>query len=156
ADPLVEGRAEDPARHLARRLALVADLVVRAGEGAVLETEPDQPAADALLLLPLEGGTTEEISLVELDDPAEPGFEGRVVPVEVVAVEDVPHLEAERVAGAEPRGDEAVVLPRLEELRPERDGVLAADVELEAVLARVPGAADDGGPAVDRALDEVV
>src|SRR5690606_35525116 len=126
ADPLVEGRAEDPARHLARRLALVADLVVRAGEGAVLETEPDQPAADALLLLPLEGGTTEEISLVELDDPAEPGFEGRVVPVEVVAVEDVPHLEAERVAGAEPRRDESVVLTHIQGLGRVRVRLVAA------------------------------
>src|SRR5690606_31138963 len=108
------------------------------------------------LLLALERAPADELALVELDHPREAGLERRALLVDVVAVQDVAHLEAERVPGAETRGDHALRLAHLEDATPERDRVLVRHVQLEAVLARVTGAADDGGPAIDGPFDEVV
>src|SRR5690606_17103120 len=156
ADPLVEGRRDGPARDLAGRFAFVADFVAVAGEATLEEPEPGEPLPHALGLLSFQGGAAEEIAFVELDDPAKSGLERRARVVEVVAVEAVPHLEAERVTCAEPGRDEAIVVADLEDPPPERDRVLVRDVEFEAILAGVPGPADHRVAAVDLALDEVV
>ena len=66
--------------------------------------------------------------------------------VEVVAVERVIDLEPERVAGAQPRGDRA----GYQQLLPQGRGLIRANEQLDAILARVAGPADEGvaGPDV--------
>ena len=73
----------------------------------------------------------------------------RDVAGELVAVERHASLQAQRVAGGEAAGLDAVFLAGLEQLVPQRRGVRVVDDELEAVLAGVAGAADKGVNARD-------
>ena len=54
-----------------------------------------------------QGVAADEVALVELDHPAQPGLERRGRVVHVVAVEPVGHLEPQRVAGAQAGRDRA-------------------------------------------------
>src|SRR5690606_26861952 len=139
---------EDAAGHLPGGFAAHPHLVAVAREGALLQDEPGQPLTDPLLLLPGECVAAQEIALVELDDPPEPRLERRVVLVQVVAVQDVADLETQRVAGPEADGEKAVRRADLEETAPDVRRVVRRDVEFEAILARVPGPADDGPAAI--------
>src|SRR5690606_35600728 len=144
ADTLPRGRADDAARHDTARLTVDAHAVAVPREAALLHHEADAflPAAAPLQLR--ERAPADEVALVELDDPAEARLERRVVLVEVVAVQRVAHLEAERVTGAEADRQDAVVRAGEEKPAPEGHRVVRRDVQLEAILARVARAADDG------------
>src|SRR5690242_16550019 len=134
ADAVAEGGTQGPAPDDVDFSAVVEHRIAAAGEAAPLELEADQPASDAAELLDLERlDALERRALVELHDPAEVGLERRDGIVDLVAVEGVAHLEAERVAGAEADGLGAGP----EDGIPERAGVAVAAVELEAVLAGV-------------------
>ena len=102
----------------------------------------------------------DEVALVELADPAEVGFEERVLFVDLVAVERHRGFEPQRVARGESAGQDAfgrAVAARRRACPPTSCSALSAGgVDLEAVLARVAGARDDRGHAVNRALAEVV
>ena len=74
---------------------------------------------------------------------------GRDVQRELVPVQRIAHLGAQRVAGAEPARPDAEVLPGLEDGVPQLARPLGVDQQLVAVLAGVAGAADgDLGGAV--------
>ena len=67
---------------------------------------------------------------------------GRDVQRQLVAVQRVAHLGAQRVAGAEAARPDAEVLPGLEDGVPQLAGAVGVDQQLVAVLAGVAGAAD--------------
>ena len=71
--------------------------------------------------------------------PAEPGLDRVALGRQVVAVQVEADLEPQRVAGAEPAGDDAGV----EQLGPDRRRDLGIDQQLDPVLAGVAGAADE-------------
>src|SRR5690606_31416106 len=118
--------------------------------------ERDEPLAHTALLLLTERITPDEVALVQLRYPAESRLQRSATLVEVIAVEDVSHLETEGVARAEPDGHHALLLPCLEAPLPHVDAATGGNVQLEAVLARVPGATDDRAHAGDLAFGEVV
>ena len=83
-----------------------------------------------------------------LHAPAEAGLDRAARLHQVVAVEVKADLEPQRVARAQARGLDA----GLEQRVPDRGRVLGGDQQLDAVLARVAGAADEhAGRAGDRA-----
>ena len=116
--------------------------------------EPDEASRHALEPLALECGQAREgRALLELHDPAEPGFVRRHGGVDVAAVQRIARLEPQCVARAQPtrfrapRPDQRV--PQLLEVRP-------AAVQLEPVFAGVPGAGNEALHPRHLALGEVV
>ncbi len=77
--------------------------------------------------------------------PAEAGLDRVALGRQVVAVQVEADLEPQRVAGAEPAGDDAGV----EQLGPDRRRDLGVDQQLDPVLAGVAGAADERRPVAD-------
>ena len=80
--------------------------------------------------------------LLPADRPAEPGLVGRDVEGDVLAVQRVAHLGAQRVAGAEAAGQDAVRLAGRHQRVPQGDGDVVRGDQLVAALAGVAGAAD--------------
>src|SRR4029079_6386517 len=106
---------------------------------------PGRLRLDAPGGLPVEGRPAHEVPrLVQLDDPPETGLVRVRRRVELVAVEGHPGLEPERVAGTEPDRGDALVLARFHQGIPELGGPGRVDEDLEAVLAGVAGAGDEG------------
>ena len=95
----------------------------------------------ALLLLE-QRVAADEIALVELDDPAEVGFERRNRGVDLVAVERHFGFQAQRVARAQAAGLDAEFRAGVHHLVPDALGLAGRDVDLEAVLAGVAGVRD--------------
>src|SRR5690606_26007416 len=96
------------------------------------------------LLLLAERARADELSLAQLDGPAEPRLERRDVARQLVTVERQRRLEAQRIARAETdRGDRQIVARRVEQRLPELRRALGGDEQLEAVLAGVAGARRD-------------
>src|ERR1043166_1264376 len=153
-DRIAQRGTHGAAPHFTAGNARAFDAIPMARDAAsVVGHEADELARDSLLLLPDECIASDEVALGELDEPAEVGLEGRGGVVDVVAVERHPHLEAERVAGAESRRRHA---SRADERFPDRRRITIVEVELEAVLAGVAGAGDDARAARDDAFGEVV
>ncbi len=87
---------------------------------------------------------TKSALLREPHDAPEARFEGGRRPVQLVAVERHAGLQAERVARPEPDGDEARGAAGRDERVPHRGPRRRVHEELEAVLAGVAGACDEG------------
>ena len=132
-----------------RDLAAALDRHAVARDRLVLHHERDEPALGTVLLHAAEDVDALEL-LVERARPAEAGRDRVGVGPDVVAVQRVADLEAQRVARAEPARDDAA----REHGVPERDGVVGHAQELAAVLAGVAGAVDHHLDAVDRRLGE--
>ena len=130
-------------------LAAALDRHALPGNRLLLHHEGDEPALGAVRLDAAEDVDALEL-LVERARPPEAGGDGVGVRPDVVAVQRIADLEAQRVARAEPARDGAA----LEHGVPEPDGVLAHAEELAAVLARVAGAVHHHLDAVDRGLGE--
>ena len=81
---------------------------------------------------------------LEMDEAAQARLEGVGLPVELVAVERHASLEAQCVPGAEAAGHETRGGTCREQGVPEARPLVPGDEELEAVLARVAGARDQG------------
>src|SRR5690606_6815538 len=95
ADALLQPWWSRTARDLAGRLTGEADLVAVSGKAALLQHERDEPLAHSALLLRTERITPDEVALVQLRYPAESRLQRSATLVEVIAVEDVSHLETE-------------------------------------------------------------
>ena len=133
ADPLVEHRRVRAGRHLATagdRHALARDRLLLHHEGDELPLRP------GLLDLAQPVGAGEV--LAERARPTEAGRDRIRVLRDVVAVQRVADLQAQRVARTEPAGDGAAGDDRV----PERDRVLGRAHQLDTLLARVAGAVD--------------
>ena len=110
---------------------------------AVRHLEADEPPRGAGRAHLLDRVLADEVTLLRLHDPSEAGLERVRRLVDVVAVERVRHLEAERIAGAEADRRDTIMAARVEQRIPEPFGGLGGNVQLEAVLARVSRARDD-------------
>ena len=76
-----------------------------ARNAALQHSETHELALESLEFLHPQGLVSDErCALVELYHPAQACFERCGGVVDIIAVERVPHLETERVAGAEPDG----------------------------------------------------
>lgn len=142
ADAGHEGGGEGAAGEFADGRAVGGeDRVVGAGRGAFSGgLDGGEFEFRAIFLLAGENFATGEGAFGEIDEEAEPGFDGGAVWREVVAVERVGHFEAEGVAGTETGGGGAGG----EEVFPDGDASGGGAEEFEAILAGVAGAADDG------------
>jgi hypothetical protein len=107
------------------------------GDAAAGHLEADHLARGARGLAREQRLAADEVALLELDRPAEPGLERVGGLVDLVAVEREARLEPERVAGAEPDGLDAGRLAEAQELAPDGGRVVPGAEELEAVFARV-------------------
>ena len=116
--------------------------VAVAADAAAAHFESDQLARDALLLLLRKRVAADEIAFVELDDPAEVGFERRDGGVDLVPVERHLGFQAQRVARAQAAGLDAEFRAGLENLVPEARRLRGRDVDFESVFAGVAGARD--------------
>jgi len=110
---------------------------MRPGDPPVHEFEADELPADPLLVLPDQDVASEELVLLEFNDPFEVRLQrGRRV-VDVVPIERELGLEPERVAGAQADRLEAMRFARLDNGVPYGAGLMVESVDLEPVLARV-------------------
>src|SRR5262249_14663128 len=116
--------------------------------------QADEAAAKTFRVLPPKRVASDEVALVDLHDPAEPGLERRRLLVDVVGVEHEPLLEAGRVAGAEARREKVVRGPGGEDPTPHALGVAGSEIDLEAVFAGVAGARHDRARTRDLALGD--
>src|ERR1043165_1395153 len=159
ADVLLQVRRGAARSDVTDALAIDVNVLAVARDAALRDLEADELAADALLLLACERVAPREVAFAELGNPAEVGFQKRRLFGDLVAVERHACFEAERVARGQPRGQDAfgrAVAARVEQSVPELFGLVRRGVDLEAVLARVARARDDGGHAVNLAFAEVV
>ncbi len=83
--------------------------------------------------------------------PAEARFDRVALRTQLVAVQRITDLQPQRVAGAEPAGDDAGV----QQLCPDRRRDLGVDQQLDPVLAGVAGAADQGRATADLGVRDV-
>ncbi len=154
-DRLAERGGGSAGGDLADHLAAGDDRVPGARDPTALGDEADQDAGRVLLGAGgglCQGLAAHEVALLlELHDPAESGVEGRQGGAQLVPVQRHARLEAQRVAAGQPARDQAGALARLGQGLPQLDGVLRLHEQLEAVLAGVPGAGDEGRDARDRA-----
>src|SRR6266545_18580 len=142
--PLQHGR-EVPARHLADALLSHVHRVPAAWDLATVEQEPAQAAVDPPLAFRQERRASSEVALVEAHHPRQARLQRRDARTELVSVQRESRLQAEGVAGAEPgRLD-----PRRDQSAPTRRRDRRGDVQLDAVLPRVPGARDPAGVAIE-------
>src|SRR5690242_15855445 len=140
-----------------RRLVRQIDRVAGARDAAVARQDADQLAARAVALLVRERLPPDEVrALVQLDGPAQAGFERRDLFGQLVAVEAIAGLQAQGVARAEARRQQAMRLAGIQHGVPEGGDLIGRAVQLEAVLAGVAGARDEAGDAGDRARRGVV
>src|SRR5439155_7456999 len=114
---------------------------------ALLDREGDELLARSRLADGAHGVGPDEARVL-LARPPEPGFDRPARLHQVVAVEVVADLEAQGVAGAEPRGDGAAADDRV----PDPARVLGRDEQLDALLARVARAADEHARRADLLL----
>ena len=132
-----------------------------AGDAAAPNGQADQLLARALGLGLLERGPADEVALLaELDHSTEARLERGRVGAQLVAVERHPGLQAQRVAGAEPDRNDAGRSARLHQGIPDAAGGGDLHEDLEAVLARVAGAGDEGrhaghAPLADRVVAQI-
>src|SRR5206468_8910888 len=118
----------------------------------LIELDAYQPPLDSRLRLRGEGGTADEITLAELDDPGEPGLERRGGRVHVASMEWQPGLESKRVPGTQPARQPLPPRRRLEQGVPQLARRPCVHQELEAVLTRVTRPADDDRKPGDESL----
>ena len=130
-------------------LAALGDRHPLAGDPRVLHDERGELARGPFGLDPAQLVGAGEV-LVERADPAQARGDRVGLRADVVPVQRVADLEAQRVAGAEARGLRAA----LEHGVPERNGILVHHHQLDAGLARVAGAVDHALDAVDLAHGE--
>ncbi len=105
-------------------------------------------------LLGLEGGLAPEGVLLPADRPAGPRLHRRDVERQVLPVERVAHLGAQRVTRTQATRHTAEGLERGHEGVPQRGRVVPPRHELVAALTGVAGAADDDRAALPVGLDE--
>ncbi len=110
----------------------------------LLHDEGDEPKRWASLLDPAQLGDAGEL-LVQRARPAEAGRDRIGLGGDVVAMQRIADLEAQRVTRAEAAGDGAARDHRV----PESAGVLGCAHQLAARLARIAGAADHHLDAVE-------
>src|SRR6185503_2856649 len=151
-----DGDAHGAARHAARRLAARLDGMTGARDPVSVEDEPQELAPESGRLCRLDRLLPDEIRLLEAHGPAESGLEGIRGLVDVVPIEAVAHLEAERVARAESDGPDSFRRPRLEDAVPEIERSRRTHVDLESVLARVSGAGHDRPVVAESLLERLV
>src|ERR1043165_1734739 len=153
ADRFFQRRRVGAAGDDADLAAAVDDRLAVPGDAAVDHLESDELPPRPLGVLALQDVAAVEVAFFDLDDPAEVGLERRRGLVDVVAVEGHFRLEAQRVARAEAA---RLDVAGLDELAEDPLRLRRREVELEAVLAGVAGAGDDGIDAVDVAAREAV
>ena len=108
-----------------------------------MATRPRRIRVGAGLLLAQQRVAAPELVLAPADGPAEPGLVGRDVERDVLAVQRVAHLGAQRVPGAEPAGQHAVVGAGRDQGVPQGHRHVVGGDQLVAALAGVAGPADD-------------
>src|SRR6266540_5697156 len=114
------------------------------------EREGDELLGHALPLLLAHALDADELGR-ERARPAEPGLDRRPLGRKIVPVERVADLEPKRVARAEPGGYGAPA----DEALPDPRRIPGGEQELDAILTRVTGAADECPDAGDGGLTEV-
>ena len=143
AMPGAQGRRERAAGDLADPLAGgVEHRHARARDAPPGGAQAPQQPRRAGLLLGQQRLAAPERRLLPADRPAGARLVRRDVARQLVAVQRVAHLGAQRVARAEPAQPDALVLAGLEDRVPQLAGPVGVDQELVAVLAGVAGAAD--------------
>src|ERR1043165_2347348 len=159
ADVLLQVRRGAARSDVTDALTIDVNVLAVARNAALRDLEADELAAHAFFFLPGERVAPRKVALAELGNPAEVGFQKRRLFGDLVAVERHACFEAERVARCQTCGQDAfgrAVAARVENLVPETFGLLRRGVDLEAVLARVARARDDGGHVVNAPFAEVV
>src|SRR5688572_16053552 len=97
-DTFMQGRGDRAAGHFAHDRPIDQDMIVRASHPSIDHLEADEPARNALGSFLEQGVTADEVSLVELDDPAESRLQGRGVGCKVITVKGITHFEAQGIA----------------------------------------------------------
>src|ERR1043165_778908 len=143
ADVLLQVRRGAARSDVTDALTIDVNVLAVARNAALRDLEADELAAHAFFFLPGERVAPRKVALAELGNPAEVGFQKRRLFGDLVAVERHACFEAERVARCQTCGQDAF-------------GLLRRGVALEAVLARVARARDDGGHVVNAPFAEVV
>src|SRR6185437_3366264 len=93
----------------ANRLALLGDRIFGARHPALGQFDAYQLAAQALRLLSYQRVAANEIyAFVQLDGPAESSFQWGDLLGQLVAIEAIARLQPQRVARAQPRGQQAL------------------------------------------------
>src|SRR5439155_11788717 len=121
-DRALHGRAIRSRRHDADRAPVSRDGISVPRDRAVRHLEADEPPRDAGRAHLLDRVLADEVTLLRLHDPSEAGLERVRRLVDVVAVERVRHLEAERIAGAEADRRDTIMAARVEQRIPEPFG----------------------------------
>src|SRR5690606_34811293 len=114
------------------------NVVVRAGDAATLDQlEADDRAVDAFLALGEQRVAPDEIALLQLHDPAQPGLQRVDRLGDLIAIEWHARFQPQRIACTEADGLDAVLGARLHDRVPQLDDALDRAIELPAILTGV-------------------
>ena len=111
----------------------IEDLVAVSGDTAIGELDANEAAGRFVLDLFKDGIASEEGAFFRLDGPAQSGLDRVGGLIDIVAVEGITHLHAQRVACAKADGCGSFVDQRV----PESGGFLGGDEDLETIFACV-------------------
>lgn len=144
ADAHLEGGGEGAAANFSQGLAFSGeDRVVRTRRrGGAGHAEAGESAGEACGFFKEQSVLAHKKLFVEGDEETEAGLKRGVLGGEVVAVERIPHFEAEGIAGTESAGKSASVCNGCQEAFKPRGCCAGGQKELEAVLTRVACAAE--------------
>ena len=127
-----------------------------ARHGLLDEFEGDEPASDTGLLLRQEGLASDEFAFLKADSPVCIGFKRRRVFAHVVAIQQIPHFQPEKIPCAEPRRLESPCLSLVDEQIPEAADLVCVDVYFITQFTGVTGPGQQAGQATDRGVTAVM
>src|SRR5262249_23552872 len=156
SDRLFHGGTKRPGGHYPCRGAVLDDVVAVARYARLQKLEANELSAHPFRLLALERRAADEVPLVQLHNPAQPGLERCVLFVDVVAVERELHLGAQGVSSSESCRNQALLPFFVQQGEPKSLGLARSTVELESVLAGVARAGEDARHPCDVCFGEAI
>src|SRR6266487_1485759 len=109
-------------------LVILINGIATARYAAFKQLDADEFPFEALLFDLEQGSASDEISLIEFDGPAQPGFERVDLLGKLMVVKTHAGLQSQGIARAQARGQQPVWFASRQQVVPETDGILGSAI----------------------------
>src|SRR5512146_844585 len=111
--------------------------------GFLQQFKSREPASGSRLCLRLQRFSADKVAFLKIDRPIGSGFDRRRVLIDIVAVQQIAHLQAQEISCSEASWLEPFRLSGQQELPPKLACLFRRDVEFIAQFTAVAGAGDE-------------
>src|SRR5438445_5127332 len=149
-DPHSKGGRHRTTRHLPDFRSTEEHAMPVSRDSSILHADADKPPIVVPRSLPLQRVPADKV-VIPLHEPFAVHLERGLMPVEILAREQISFFQSERVPRAEADRPNAEVLPGFQDRLPDAQALDRARKELEPWLARIARSRDEeGGPSIGR------